>query len=252
MSHRKQRTASRPSSRSTSTSPGRQSRSSTSRALRCCAVSFVFVPSLFSRPSWAKRSAARRPAPTRPCRPGYPCEEQPRPLRERSDDVVVVVVVVVVGPADGCPARQAAPAGGRRMMRLAADVAFPFAGPDGAAARRCRVRVYEPEDPRDAAVVVCSETPEEPGGPGVGGAASTVAARVAAAFRLHREPVWIEHRLPSGPAGPEAFELVKFATFRAQEIRRMGARVLWDLEVGAPGRKPLDRATVEALVGREV
>jgi hypothetical protein len=141
-------------------------------------------------------------------------------------------------------------------MRLAADVAFPFAaGPGGgAAARRCRVRLYEPDDPRDAAVVVCSETPEDPGGPGVGGAASTVAARVAAAYRLRREPVWIEQRpAPSGAdAGPETFELVKFATFRAEEIRRMGPLVLWDLEVGAPGRKPLDRATVEALVGREV
>ena len=134
-------------------------------------------------------------------------------------------------------------------MRLAADVAFPFAGPDGAGAR-CRVRVYEPEDPRDAPVVVCSEMPDEPG-PGVAGAASTIAARVAAAFRLYREPVWIEHRPPSGP-GSETFELVKFGTFRAEEIRRMGPRVLWDLEVGGPERKPLDRATVEALVGREV
>jgi hypothetical protein len=133
-------------------------------------------------------------------------------------------------------------------MRLAADVVFPFVGPDGAWAS-CRVRVYEPEDPRDAPVVVCSEMHDDPG-PGVAGAASTIAARVAAAFRLYREPVWIEHR-PPGP-GPETFELVTFATFRAEEIRRMGPRVLWDLEVGGPERKPLDRATVEALVGREV
>jgi hypothetical protein len=134
-------------------------------------------------------------------------------------------------------------------MRLVADGVFPFEGTDGARAK-CRVRVYEPEDPRDAPVVVCSEMPDEPG-PGVAGAASTIAARVAAAFRLYREPVWIEHRPPSGP-GSETFELVKFGTFRAEEIRRMGPRVLWDLEVGGPERKPLDRATVEALVGREV
>ena len=134
-------------------------------------------------------------------------------------------------------------------MRLAADVVFPFVGPDGAGAR-CRVRVYEPEDPRDAPVVVCSEMPDDPG-PGVAGAASTIAARVAAAFRLYREPVWIEH-CPPARTGSETFELVKFGTFRAEEIRRMGPRVLWDLEVGGPERKPLDRATVEALVGREV
>ena len=45
------------------------------------------------------------------------------------------------------------------------------------------------------------------------------------------------------------FELATFGAFRAEEIRRMGARLLWDLEVGEPERKPLDRATVEVLVG---
>ncbi len=130
-------------------------------------------------------------------------------------------------------------------MSLAADVVFPFEGPDGIGAR-CRIRVYEPEDPRDARVVVCSELPGHPS-PSVAQAASTIAARVAAAFRLYRAPVWIEHRPPSG--GVETFELVTFGTYRAEEIRRMGPRLLWDLEVGEPERKPLDRATVEALVG---
>ena len=129
-------------------------------------------------------------------------------------------------------------------MSLTADVVFPFEGPDGMRAK-CRVRVYEPEDPRDAPVVVCSELPDDRG-PSMAEATSTIAARVAAAFRLYREPVWIEHR-PSG--GLETFELVTFGTYRAEEIRRMGARLLWDLEVGEPERKPLDRATVEVLVG---
>ncbi len=71
---------------------------------------------------------------------------------------------------------------------------------------------------------------------------------MAAAFRLHREPVWSEHR-PSS-RGSETLELVTFGVFRAREIRRMGPRVLWDLEVGDPVRKPLGRRTVEALVGR--
>ena len=134
-------------------------------------------------------------------------------------------------------------------MRQTADVVFPFEGMDGIRTR-CRVRVYEPEDPRDAPVVVCSELPElDPGGAGMAGAASTIAARVAAAFRLYRKPVWIEHR-PS--PDPETFELVTFAVFRAREIRRMGPRLLWDLEVGEPERKPLDRRTVEALVGAPV
>lgn len=133
------------------------------------------------------------------------------------------------------------------MMRLVADAVFPFDGPDGVRSR-CRVRVYEPEDPRDAPVVLCSEIPDpEPGVEGLAQAVSTVAARVAAAFRLGREPIWIEHR-PSSD-GPEAFELVTFGVFRAREIRRMGPRLLWDLEVGEPERKTLDRATVETLVG---
>lgn len=130
-------------------------------------------------------------------------------------------------------------------MRLVADAAFPFEGPDGIRSR-CRVRVYEPEDPRDAPVVLCSEIPDLD--PGMAQAVSTIAARVAAAFRLGREPVWIEHH-PS-PDGPETFELVTFRVFRAREIRRMGPRLLWDLEVGEPERKPLDRATVQTLVGR--
>ena len=121
-------------------------------------------------------------------------------------------------------ARRGAPA--RFLMRQTADVVFPFEGRDGKGAR-CRVRVYEPEDPRDAPVVVCSELPaQDPGGVGVVGAVSTIAARVAAAFRLYRKPVWIEHR-PS--PGPETFELVTFAVFRAREIRRMGPRLLCDL-----------------------
>ena len=128
---------------------------------------------------------------------------------------------------------------------------FPFDGPDGPKAG-CRVRVYEPEDPRDAAVVLCSEGPGSDPGAGMPGAAPTIAARVAAAFRLHRQPVWVEHRPPPAGVGEETFELVRFGVFRAREIRRMGPRLLWDLEVGEPERKPLDRATVEALVGRGV
>ena len=42
-----------------------------------------------------------------------------------------------------------------------------------------------------------------------------------------------------------------FGTFRAEEIRRMGTRLLWNLEVGEPERKPLGQATVEVLVGSE-
>ena len=66
-------------------------------------------------------------------------------------------------------------------MSPAADVVFPFEGPDGIRPR-CRVRVYEPEDPRDAPVVVCSELAGDHG-PSVAQAASTIAGRVTVAFR---------------------------------------------------------------------
>ncbi len=53
---------------------------------------------------------------------------------------------------------------------------------------RCRVRVYEPDDVElDATVVIASELAEEPE-PGIWEAASTIAARVAASFRLYKDP----------------------------------------------------------------
>ena len=130
-------------------------------------------------------------------------------------------------------------------MRVISDDLLAYAVPEGAEGR-CRVRVYEPEDPGlDATVVIASELPDNPG-PSVKEASSTIAARVAASFRLYERPVFVEHR------PPEDFEMVWFGRYRAQEIKRMGPHLLWDLEVGQPERKPLDRATVEALIGQPV
>ena len=130
-------------------------------------------------------------------------------------------------------------------MRVISDDLLAFAVPKGAKGK-CRVRVYEPDAPElDATVVIASELPDS-SGPSVREASSTIAARVAASHRLYRRPVFIDHRLP------EDFELVWFGCYRAQEIRRMGPHLLWDLEVGEPERRPLDRRTVEVLVGQRV
>lgn len=130
-------------------------------------------------------------------------------------------------------------------MRVIYDAVLAYAVPEGARGR-CRVRVYEPDAPDlDATVVIASELPDNPG-PSVREAVSTIAARVAASFRLYERPVFVEHRPPEG------FELVWFGRYRAQEVRRMGPHLLWDLEVGEPERKPLDRRTVEVLVGQKV
>ena len=130
-------------------------------------------------------------------------------------------------------------------MRMTADDMIAYVGPKGTKGK-CRVRGYEPDDVElDATVVIASELPEDPE-PGIREAASTIAARVAASFHIYERPVFIDHR------PPEDFELVWFGRYRAREIRRMGPHLLWDLEVGEPERKPLDRRAVEALVGQPV
>ncbi len=126
---------------------------------------------------------------------------------------------------------------------MTSDGVISYVDPKGTKGK-CRVRVYEPEDAElDATVVLVSDLAEEPG---FREATSTIAARVAASLRLYERPVFIDHR------PPEDFELVWFGRYRAQEIRRMGPHLLWDLEVGEPERKPLDRPTVEMLLGQPV
>ena len=48
-------------------------------------------------------------------------------------------------------------------MHLASDYIHPYKSAGGRPAR-CRVRIYLPEDMRDAPVVICSELPNNPGG----------------------------------------------------------------------------------------
>lgn len=130
-------------------------------------------------------------------------------------------------------------------MRMISDTILAYAVP-GETKGKCRVRIYEPDSPElDATVVIASELSDNPG-PSVREAASTIAARVAASFRLYERPVFV------GYVPPEEFELVWFGRYHAREIRRMGPHLLWDLEVGEPERKPLDRQTVEVLVGQQV
>lgn len=110
---------------------------------------------------------------------------------------------------------------------------------------RCRIRVYLPEDEHDAPVVVCSELADNLGIP-VTGAAENIAAEVIAAHRL-LAPVWIEyHPEETTVAGVESFELVVFSDYK---IREKVGPTRFRLEVGEPLWKPLDRASVEVLVG---
>jgi hypothetical protein len=49
----------------------------------------------------------------------------------------------------------------REPMHLARDYIHPYKDAEGSPAR-CRVRIYLPDDMRDAPVVICSELPNNP------------------------------------------------------------------------------------------
>jgi hypothetical protein len=76
-------------------------------------------------------------------------------------------------------------------MHLARDYIHPYNDTGGRPAR-CRVRIYLPDDMRDAPVVICSELPNNPGG-SITNSAEVIAAGVIRANELPIPLVWIEH-----------------------------------------------------------
>lgn len=114
---------------------------------------------------------------------------------------------------------------------------------------RCRIRLYLPQEDRDAAVVICSELPDNPG-TSVLNAAEQIAAEIIKHFRLPSPPVWIEHHPQELTNGQEeTFDLVTFAHYKVKDTLRGG---VLHQEIGQPTRKRLDRASLEVLVGQEV
>jgi hypothetical protein len=83
-------------------------------------------------------------------------------------------------------------------MHLASDYIHPYEDAGGRPAR-CRVRIYLPDDMRDAPVVVCSELPSNPGG-SITNSAETIAAGVIRANELPTPLVW----------RAETFDLARF------------------------------------------
>ena len=128
-------------------------------------------------------------------------------------------------------------------MNLAADYIHPT--PHGG---RCRIRIYLPEKEWDSPVVICSELSTNKG-ISVTNAAERIAAEVIKHHKLP-VPVWIEQRMSETAHGPEErFALVVFSDYEITELAPyMGVRVT----IGEPTWKRLDRASVEALVGKEV
>ncbi len=127
-------------------------------------------------------------------------------------------------------------------MHLAADYIHPT--PRGG---RCRVRIFVPEEERDAPIVICSELSNNPG-QSVTNAAEQIAAEVIRSHRLPTPLVWIEHYPPeSTNRETETFDLVIFSGYEITER----APYLGEgrLTIGEPTWKRLNRASVEVLIG---
>jgi hypothetical protein len=112
------------------------------------------------------------------------------------------------------------------------------------------VRLYLPEDERDAPVAICSELPNNEGS-SVTYSSQQIAAEVIRYHKLSSAPVWIEHYPKEATDGAsETFELVVFSSYEVKErAPYLGER---RLTIGEPVWKTLDRESVEALVGHEV
>ncbi len=133
-------------------------------------------------------------------------------------------------------------------MHLASDHIHPYKDAGGRRAR-CRTRIYLPDDVRDAPVVICSELPNNPGG-SITNSADVIAAGVIRAHELPTPVVWIEHWPEESADEQETFELVVFSSFEVVErAPNLGETRAW---IGDATWKPLDRASVEVLVGGKV
>jgi hypothetical protein len=133
-------------------------------------------------------------------------------------------------------------------MHLASDYIHPYKDAGGRPSH-CRIRIYLPDDGRDAPVVICSEVPNNPGG-SITNSAEMIAAGVVRANQLLTPLVWIEHRPEESTEGNETFELVVFSSYEVVErAPYLGDTRVW---IGDATWKRLDRATVEMLVGGKV
>jgi hypothetical protein len=115
---------------------------------------------------------------------------------------------------------------------------------------RCRVRVYLPEDKRDAPVDICSELPNNDGS-SITYSAHQIAAEVISYNEFLLPPVWIEHYPKEATDGAsETFELVVFSSYEIKERAPYLGETR--LTIGEPTWKTIDRETVEILVAQEV
>lgn len=126
-------------------------------------------------------------------------------------------------------------------MRLAADHEHPT--PHNG---RCRVRIYEPDHPGDRYVVVITELAENPG-QSVTNCVEQLTAEVIMSHLLPSpETIIIEHYEEVERGGEsETYDLVTFSWGDPEPKLRSG---VWNLELGDPSWRPLDRESVEVLL----
>jgi hypothetical protein len=134
-------------------------------------------------------------------------------------------------------------------MHLASDYIHPYKDARGRPARCC-IRIYIPDDMHDAPVVICSEVPNNPGG-SITNSAEVIAAGVIRTNKLPTPLVWIEHwPKETSEGGAETFDLIVFSSYEVEErAPYLGESRAW---IGDATWKPLNRTSVEVLVGGEV
>src|SRR5215204_7512819 len=133
-------------------------------------------------------------------------------------------------------------------MHLASNYIHPYKGAGGRRSHY-RVRIYLPDEVRDAPVVICSELPNNPGG-STTNSAEVIAAVVIRAKELPTPLVWMEHWPQESTEGQETFDLVVFSSYKLEErVPYLGERRAW---IGDATWKRLDRASVEVLASDKV
>ena len=138
-------------------------------------------------------------------------------------------------------------------MHLVADYTHPYGKGLRVLRSQCRIRIYSPDDPQDAPVVICSELASNLG-TSVTETAQSVAGEVIEHHHLRR-PVWIEHYPPEATNGrDETFDLVAFSSssYEVRQIPHGGGGGAGHHNIGKPSWQSLDRKTVEALIGQPV
>jgi hypothetical protein len=131
---------------------------------------------------------------------------------------------------------------------------------------RCRIKIFVGGfGTGDLPVVICTEPRDNPG-QSITNCAEQLAAEVLLmkpdvfhpanvgqyADQYDKPFTWIEHYQDGARGTPQdraTFDMVEFAHYEPRDVLRAGQ---WVKEIGMPTWQPLNRATVEALVGQAV